>query len=110
MKRDEQCGNDSRNQNADDYPFSGVVPLRDISPPDNLLLRVGCWDAHHEVFTSLRNRLQSFLMALLALKTKPRRIIFKPGAENSEFEEAASSAGIETVNGCTLVMLGAGTF
>ena len=44
------------------------------------------------------------------LNAKPRRIIFNPGAENSVLERAASSAGIETVNGCTLVMLGAGTF
>lgn len=44
------------------------------------------------------------------LKAKPRRIIFNPGAENPELEKAAASAGIETVNGCTLVMLGAGTF
>jgi predicted CoA-binding protein len=42
------------------------------------------------------------------LKAKPRRIVFNPGAENPELEKAASSAGIETVNGCTLVMLGSG--
>src|SRR5471030_2009325 len=44
------------------------------------------------------------------LKAKPRRIIFNPGAENPELARAASLAGIETVNGCTLVMLWAGTF
>ena len=44
------------------------------------------------------------------LNAKPRRIIFNPGAENGELAKAASSAGIETVNGCTLVMLGAGMF
>ena len=44
------------------------------------------------------------------LMAKPRRIIFNPGAENDELSRSASSAGIETVNGCTLVMLGAGTF
>jgi predicted CoA-binding protein len=44
------------------------------------------------------------------LNAKPRRIIFNPGAENPELEKAASSAGIETVNGCTLVMLGTGMF
>ena len=44
------------------------------------------------------------------LKAKPRRIIFNPGAENVEMEKASSLMGIETVNGCTLVMLGAGTF
>jgi predicted CoA-binding protein len=44
------------------------------------------------------------------LKARPRRIIFNPGAENDELASAASSAGIETVNGCTLVMLGSGRF
>ena len=44
------------------------------------------------------------------LKAKPRRIIFNPGAENEDLAKAASAAGIEVVNGCTLVMLGAGMF
>lgn len=35
----------------------------------------------------------------------PRRIIFNPGAENDLLEERARNAGIETVRGCTLVML-----
>jgi hypothetical protein len=33
-----------------------------------------------------------------------------PGAENPELEKAAVDAGIAVVNGCTLVMLAAGTF
>ncbi len=36
---------------------------------------------------------------------KPKRVIFNPGAENHEFREKLESAGIETVEGCTLVML-----
>jgi predicted CoA-binding protein len=44
------------------------------------------------------------------VKAKPRRIIFNPGAENEELARAAQAAGIETVNGCTLVMLGTGSF
>jgi hypothetical protein len=44
------------------------------------------------------------------IKAKPKRIIFNPGAENEELEAAARMAGIETVNGCTLVMLGSGMF
>jgi predicted CoA-binding protein len=44
------------------------------------------------------------------IKARPRRIIFNPGSENDELAKAAESAGIEVVNGCTLVMLGAGTF
>ena len=41
---------------------------------------------------------------------KPQRIIMNPGAENEELAAAASSEGIEVVEGCTLVMLRAGLF
>lgn len=44
------------------------------------------------------------------ITAKPRRIIFNPGTENEELAKAASLAGIVTVNGCNLIMLGAGTF
>ncbi len=44
------------------------------------------------------------------IAAKPLRIIFNPGAENEALENAAEAAGIEVVRGCTLVMLGAGTF
>ncbi len=40
----------------------------------------------------------------------PRRIIMNPGAENEALAEAASGAGIEVVEGCTLVMLRTGLF
>ncbi len=39
------------------------------------------------------------------LACRPKRIIFNPGAENDLLEEQARSASIETVRGCTLVML-----
>lgn len=44
------------------------------------------------------------------LSLHPRRIIFNPGTENPELEALARSAGIETVEGCTLVMLSIGTY
>lgn len=44
------------------------------------------------------------------LNTKPRRIIFNPGTENAELEAMARQRGIETVEGCTLVMLSTGEF
>ncbi len=40
------------------------------------------------------------------LNLKPKRIIFNPGTENYEFEKRAKEQGVETVEGCTLVMLG----
>lgn len=36
---------------------------------------------------------------------KPKRIIFNPGTENSEFEKLAKSKGIEAIEACTLVLL-----
>ena len=39
------------------------------------------------------------------LKTKPKRVIFNPGAENEELSKKLLDAGIEHVEACTLVML-----
>jgi uncharacterized protein len=44
------------------------------------------------------------------MSLQPRRIIFNPGTENDELEQQAKNAGIETVEGCTLVMLGVGSY
>ncbi|EOR92574.1 hypothetical protein ADIARSV_4261 [Arcticibacter svalbardensis MN12-7] len=44
------------------------------------------------------------------LNTNPKRIIFNPGTENEELEALAQAKGIETVEGCTLVMLSTGQF
>ena len=44
------------------------------------------------------------------IATKPHRIIMNPGAENFALAEKAEEAGIEVVEGCTLVMLRNGQF
>ena len=44
------------------------------------------------------------------VSAKPRRIIMNPGAENSTLAAKAEEAGIEVVEGCTLVMLRTGQF
>jgi len=44
------------------------------------------------------------------LSSEPVRVIFNPGAENPDFAQRLSEKGIETVDGCTLVMLGTGQF
>ncbi len=44
------------------------------------------------------------------LGLNPKRIIFNPGAENEELEQLAEEKGIETVEGCTLVMLSVGGY
>jgi uncharacterized protein len=40
----------------------------------------------------------------------PRRVIINPGAESSALSEALSEAGIQYLEGCTLVMLRSGQF
>ena len=40
----------------------------------------------------------------------PKRIIFNPGTENTEFFSKAKAAGIEVLEACTLVMLTTGQF
>ncbi len=41
---------------------------------------------------------------------QPKRIIFNPGTENPELVTLAEARGIETVEGCTLVMLSIGGY
>lgn len=44
------------------------------------------------------------------LTLKPARIIFNPGAENTELARLAADQGIEVEEACTLVMLGTGQY
>lgn len=44
------------------------------------------------------------------LQTNPKRVIFNPGSENAELKEKLNKAGIESVEGCTLVMLNTGQY
>lgn len=44
------------------------------------------------------------------MQMKPRRIIFNPGAENSELEKLATENGIATEEACTLVLLNTGQY
>ncbi len=44
------------------------------------------------------------------LSLKPTRILFNPGTENEAFQQMAIQQNVEVVEGCTLVMLGVGTY
>ncbi|MCF6352202.1 MAG: CoA-binding protein [Cyclobacteriaceae bacterium] len=44
------------------------------------------------------------------LSLTPKRILFNPGTENEVLQEMARKQNIEVVEGCTLVMLGVGTY
>jgi predicted CoA-binding protein len=44
------------------------------------------------------------------LSLHPKRIIFNPGAENTELAALAKQNNIQPINACTLVMLGTGQY
>lgn len=44
------------------------------------------------------------------LSLKPKRVIFNPGAENSEFKKLLQQNKIEVIEACTLVMLSTGQY
>jgi len=41
---------------------------------------------------------------------KPKRVIFNPGTENSEFKSVLEGNNIEVIENCTLVMINSGIF
>lgn len=44
------------------------------------------------------------------LELNPKRIIFNPGTQNEKLGQLAEKQGIETIDGCTLVMLSLNNF
>ena len=44
------------------------------------------------------------------LKLNPERVVFNPGTENEEFQDVLTNAGIEVIEGCTIVMVKSGTY
>jgi uncharacterized protein len=44
------------------------------------------------------------------MKLNPKRVVFNPGTENDEFADMLSSAGIETVEDCTIMMVQSGRY
>jgi len=44
------------------------------------------------------------------LESRPRRVIFNPGAENPELEARLQAEGVNVVEACTLVLLSTGQF
>lgn len=44
------------------------------------------------------------------LETKPKRVIFNPGTENSVLEKMLDLHGIESLEACTLVLLSTGQY
>ncbi len=54
------------------------------------------------LYLGARNQIEHYDQILAS---KPRRIIFNPGAENPELKKMAQEKGIETLEACTLVMI-----
>lgn len=54
---------------------------------------------------SIQASYRDFLIAL-----KPKRIIFNPGTENPELAAELAKLGVETLEACTLVMIGTGQY
>lgn len=74
-----------------------VKSLGDIQQPvDTLTLYVG------------PERAEPLVEQMVALH--PRRVIMNPGTESAKLAQAFQEAGIEVVEGCTLVMLKTGQF
>ena len=76
-----------------------ILPIREnpqITDVDTITMYIG--PRHQEEYID-------YLLSLT-----PKRIIFNPGTENDNFMTRAKEKGIEVVEGCTLVMLGAGTY
>ena len=108
---------------TDRYAFKAMQRLQEhghkaipVNPAFDVVLGERCYPSISDVpqpidtITLYLGAARSTPLLQDILDAKPRRIIFNPGAENSELEKAASARGIETVNGCTLVVLGAGAF
>ena len=80
--------------------LAGTIPIRPAdTPPENV----------HTISLYLNPQRQQDYYEYI-LETKPKRLIFNPGAENPELSRMAREAGIETIQACTLVMLSIGTY
>lgn len=51
---------------------------------------------------------EEYKQAIIALR--PKRVIFNPGTENTEFQHQLLSLGIDAIEACTLVLLRTGQY
>lgn len=79
------------------HGVTSVTSLKEVSSPVHTLTIY--------VNSARSNEMRKDFIAL-----KPERMIFNPGAENPDLEEACVAAGIATENACTLVLLNSGQF
>jgi len=80
--------------------IEGIPVVADVSAISGVVDTVTMY-----VGAAISAGLQDKLTAL-----KPGRVIFNPGAENAELEQALQQAGIACEEACTLVLLNSGQF
>lgn len=107
----------------DRYAFRALEMLRDhgyrVAPVNPAFAEIGghrCYPSIaeapqpiHTVTMYVGEKRSTPLIAEI-IAAGPRRIIMNPGAENQTLATKARTAGIEVIEDCTLVMLGAGLF
>jgi predicted CoA-binding protein len=107
----------------DRYAYRAMEMLKEyghravpVNPAFDEILGQTCYDKLSEVpgpldtVTLYLGAARSTSLIAQIVEAKPQRIILNPGAENSALAEEARAAGIEVVEGCTLVMLQTGEF
>ncbi len=107
----------------DRYAFKALEMLREyghrplpINPAYQEILGEKCYGkisavpGQIDTVTLYLNETRSNLLIDEIISAKPRRLIINPGAENRALATRAEEAGIEVVEGCTLVLLRTGQF
>lgn len=87
-----------------------AVGLREGMVDDVAVVKTIPTDIQVDTVTMYLNADNQKVWEVQVLALHPKRIIFNPGAENAGFVKQAQEAGIETLEACTLVMLGTGQF
>lgn len=87
-----------------------AVGLREGKVKDVSLVKAIPPETHVDTVTMYLNEGNQAEWEDQLIALRPRRIIFNPGARNPAFAKKAEAAGIETLEACTLVMLGTGQF
>ncbi len=89
------------------YPVHPLLEEIEGIPVHNALSRIPAALDVVTLYLGARNQ-QGVMADILA--SRPRRVIFNPGAENPPFAQTLRDAGIEPLEACTLVMLQTGQF
>lgn len=109
--------------NPERYSYLAANMLRDNNFPITLIGKKKGEVAGEEIITETPEKLENVDTITMyvgaknqpeyypfILNSKPKRILFNPGAENAELASLAMMKGIEVEEACTLVLLRTGQF